>query len=189
MRRDDPDSPELPRAVQPPHEHISLGAFLELVDRRGRELYRYFRLLGQDQHEADDSVQETFLRLHAYRGRIRAGEERGLGVLLYRIARNVWVDGLRRARSRPQLRPLETSAEPMRFAAAGGPSLEEALDARSALSRLPEKLRDVVLLCVFQGLSHREAAQALGIPIGTVKSRMLHAMARLREAFDVPSTR
>lgn len=172
------------------HEALVRGsavAFAALVEQHSRKLYQYFRLLGRDQHEADDGVQETFLRLYAYRSQLRKQRVGELGGLLYRIARNVWIDSLRRARTRPPLQSLERSSAAAELVGSQSPGLDGALDARWALVNLPAKLRDVVLLCVFQGLSQREAAEALRIPVGTVKSRRLLAMKRLREVFNVPS--
>ena len=59
--------------------------------------------------------------------------------------------------------------------------LEEAREIRRAVDSLPEQTRQVVLLIYFQGLKYREAAQALGIPVGTVKSRLHGAIQRLGE--------
>ena len=57
----------------------------------------------------------------------------------------------------------------------------EVLDLETAVSRLPGKLAEVIELSVRQGLSHREVAQRLGIPLGTVKSRMYLAVQRMRK--------
>ncbi len=165
----------------------SEAAFVELIDLRGRELYRYFRLLGQSSHDADDCVQETFLRLYAYRKRIRCEPLRALRVLLYRIARNVHVDLLRKARRELVCMSLESNRESVAAECQRLSLVDGILDARWALDRLPAKQRDVILLSVYQGLSYSEVAEALGIPLGTVKSRAALAMARIREAFHVPS--
>jgi len=59
------------------------------------------------------------------------------------------------------------------------------LDAQAALNTLPEKLRLVVVMSVYQGQRYDDIAAALGVPVGTVKSRMFLAMGRLKEFFDV----
>lgn len=59
-----------------------MAAFALLVEQRSQELFRYFRLLGRDQREADDGVQETFLRLSTYRSRLRTYLRGEIGALL-----------------------------------------------------------------------------------------------------------
>lgn len=164
-------------------------AFAELIDLRGRELFRFFRLLGADPHEADDCVQETFLRLFAYRQRIRPSSVQGFRVLFYRIARNVRADALRRKLKGPQCVSVEHVLEVVAPDGASQLFAEWSLDLDWALAALPEKLRAVVVLNVFQGLPYREVAMALGIPEGTVKSRMSLAVQRLREVLRVESPR
>jgi len=62
---------------------------------------------------------------------------------------------------------------------------EDSQAVRAAIDQLPESLRRVVLLVYFQGLKYREAAEALAIPVGTVKSRLHTAVARLNESLTV----
>lgn len=156
-------------------------AFSAVVSSTAPELLRFFRLLGRDAHQSEDCVQETFLRLHGYRAKISSGSPIAFRVLLYRVARNVWVDALRAERRRVALRPLGSATEPWTLDPHGPGAVDLSLDLVTSLESLPERQKAVVVLNVFQGLSYPEIATALGIPLGTVKSRMIAALERLRE--------
>src|SRR5262249_15642656 len=122
---------------------------------------------------------------------------------LYTIATNQAIDALRR-NGRHQAVSLErTHADPVEGDLAGlqemlesrGPGpIEEAAAAergeqvRAAVDRLPDFLKQVLLLAYYQGLKYREIADVLGIPVGTVKSRLHAALVRLQEAWvDTPA--
>jgi RNA polymerase sigma-70 factor (ECF subfamily) len=173
-------------------------AFEELVHRFEREMYSYLRSRLSDAHLAEDAFQATFLQLHL---KCRQFEpSRRLRPWLFTIANNQAIDLMRRNRrhkvaslcttprhsgSSGQCQSLGDSLE----AADAGPSqrLEAAEDrqrTRSAVETMSAKLRQVLELVVFQGLAHSEAADRLGIPLGTVKSRMNAALQRLRRALD-----
>jgi RNA polymerase sigma-70 factor (ECF subfamily) len=152
-------------------------AFATLVRRHERPLVNFFRRLGADAHEAEDCAQDTFLRLFQYRDRYRPAAP--FPVFLHRLARNAWADCFRRG---SRWRRNEASGG---AAAAGAPmelAADDRLDLEGAVRALPAPLRWVVLLSVHQGLAYAEIAAVLGIPEGTVKSRMFHAVRRLREA-------
>ena len=153
------------------------AAFTALVERHHVALWRLFRRLGLDAHAAEDCVQDTFVRLLRSAPSYRATAP--FRAFLRRLARNALVDWTRRRKegsvslrdpSDPALleRPAREAESPM--------------DVRAAVERLSWKLRDVVHLSVFEGLSHAEVAERLEIPEGTVKSRLHHALRRLREA-------
>jgi len=155
------------------------AAFAELVARHHAPLYRLFRRLGLDAHAAEDCVQDTFLRVLSAAPSYRpTAPFRGF---LRRLARNALVDWTRRRKDaavtlRDPHDPTLTEREAQ--------ATESPLDVRAAVSRLSLKLRDVVQLSVYEGLSHAEVAQRLEIPEGTVKSRLHHALRRLREALE-----
>lgn len=168
-------------------ERVARGgkqAFLELMERWQGGLFRFFSLLGACDHEAEDSVQETFLRVFAYRFRYRRTAA-SFRSFLFHVARNVSVDMARKRRRRAGWLSLETCEEAERGGADPTLAWNDRLDVRSALLALPEKLRVVVVLNTFEGMSYREVAETLGIPLGTVKSRMHHALVRLREVLHV----
>ena len=96
------------------------------------------------------------------------------------------MDGLRKLQRRPNTVPLTESSCAREESAASG--VQAKLDIQAALDRLSEKLRPVVVMAYFQGLRYREIARALGIPQGTVKSRMFLALRELREALGVEVT-
>lgn len=157
----------------------SSEAFRELVERWQAPLHQFFRLMGIDRSAAEDCLQETFLRLFAYRGRYRP-RHGGFRAFIFRLGRNVSVDLFRRAGRSVAGASLES--EPA--VAAGAVGIDDRLDCEWALAHLPERLRAVVVLSIYEGLSYREIADVLDLPVGTIKSRMHYALIRLRSAFE-----
>ena len=154
-------------------------AFAVLVRRHEKMLLNFFARSGV-QYDCEDLVQQTFLRLYRYRNRYVATAK--FTTFLFLLARQVWIDELRRRKRRERLAE-GLSAEPhpefaesaaVEAGAAGGMDLER------ALAMLPESLRQVVELGVYQDLPYAEVAEILKIPVGTVKSRMFSALAKLR---------
>lgn len=143
-----------------------------------KKLLNFFWRQGVSLTEGEDLVQETFLRLWNYRDRYEPNAK--LSTFLFILARQVLIDEHRR-RTRRARREEEYSKE-------AGTSQEPVEpvgeDVRWAVSRLSEPLRDVVELGVFQDLPYRDVAEILGIPVGTVKSRMSNALKKLKEIFD-----
>ncbi|MCO5170561.1 MAG: sigma-70 family RNA polymerase sigma factor [Planctomycetes bacterium] len=171
------------------------GEERELVRRvlRGdREAYRLIVLRHQaslaelvfrqtgDRAGTDDMVQETFLR--AYKALDRFDPRFRLSTWLARIAINVARDQGRRARVREDglLRVAPRGGgEPSPLEAAARSEAQVQVDL--ALRNLPEAQREVVVLATFGGLTQREIAEALALPLGTVKTRHRTALLRLRE--------
>jgi RNA polymerase sigma-70 factor (ECF subfamily) len=155
----------------------SEAAFTALVQRHQDSLLNFFTRMGVS-CDGEDLVQETFVRLFRYRARYRPTAP--FGGFLYHIARQVWAD---RGRKIVRLERL-TAAYQNELETCGRSApipAGEALDTAAALVRLSPKLREVVVLNVCRGLSYQEVAEALGIPLGTVKSRLNLAFAALRE--------
>lgn len=155
----------------------------------------FFRRLGASSGEAEDLVQEVFLKLFRHAdtyepsGRFRA--------FAFRIARNAWIDRRRRLASAPRVAARgedasgEEAEEPLarEVASLPGPALiaerrEEAGRVGAALGQLSEGHRLVFELGVVQELSYQEIARILEIPEGTVKSRMFHAVRKLRALLE-----
>jgi RNA polymerase sigma-70 factor (ECF subfamily) len=161
-----------------------LTAFEGLVRHYQKPLVNYFLRMGV-YRDAEDKVQETFIRVFNYRDRYKPTAK--FRTFLYTVARNVWLDGLRRTkRAEAFIERLEQEAPPTDDG--GIAQVHSRMDVRSALARLPEKLRDVVILAVYQGLRYGDVAEALEIPVGTVKSRMFLAIERLKEVLGETRT-
>jgi len=158
--------------------------FTVLFRRHAPHIQRYVvRRLGQD--AADDIVAETFLL--AFRQRDSYDQARAdARPWLYGIATNL-IGRHRRAEIRLYRALARTGADPVMEPFTD--RIDDQVSAGTAsrrlaagLARLPEELRDTLLLVVWSGLSYEEAAAALGVPVGTVRSRMSRARSRLRRA-------
>jgi RNA polymerase sigma-70 factor (ECF subfamily) len=169
--------------------------FETLVHRYERELFRYLaRYLG-DPALADDVFQNTFLQVHLKRGLYEDG--RPVRPWLYSIATHQAIDMLRKAGrhatvSLDQRGPggggdsdpgalvdLLVGEGPGPLAELQGEERKEWV--RRSVARLPETLRQTLILAYFQDLKYREIAEILKIPVGTVKSRLHAALAKLQE--------
>ena len=144
-----------------------------------KNLMNFFWRQGVSHSEGEDLVQETYLRLWNYRSRYKPTAR--LSTFLFTIARQVRIDALRRRTCREA---REEAWERDRAAEAPQPQAMARDDVRWALARLPEPMHEVIELGVMQDLPYAEVAAVLGIPVGTVKSRMFNALRRLKEVFD-----
>ena len=165
--------------------------FESYVRASAERLAGFFRRQGASLEEAEDLTQDVFMKLHQNAPRYRP-EERFRSFCL-RVARNVWIDAQRRQSARPRPASLDQELEDEGTAfgealAAGLPSPAETAELREdalrmglALAQLPEHHRLVFELGAVQELSYAEIGSILAIPVGTVKSRMFHAVRRLRE--------
>jgi len=149
---------------------------LELIALLPR-LRRYARALTGDRYAADDLVQDTLERAWARHRQWRPGSD--LRAWLFAIMHNRRVD---LARGERFAAPADEEQAPA--AAPPGPAAVDGLDLQRAFARLSTEHREVLLLVGVEQLSYDEAAGALGVPVGTVMSRLSRARARLREALD-----
>lgn len=155
-------------------------AFAELIRRHQNGLLNFFTRMGV-YNDAEDLVQETFVRVWKVRGRYRPTAK--FSTFLYVLARNVWADRGRKAKRIERLAgSLKTDADIGGGNAAPLPA--GSLDVQEALGRLSPKLREAIVLNIYQGLRYQEIADVLDIPLGTVKSRINTALQELREIFD-----
>ena len=171
-------------------------AFTELVKRYERELYSYLRRYLGDATLAEDAFQGTFLQVHLKCEQFEEG--RKVRPWLYTIATNQAIDTQRRNKRHRNV-SLDRSAKRENSDDLGSlidllvskePDPESRLDAaqrgewiREAVEQLPEQLRAAIDLVYYQGFKYREAADILGIPVGTVKSRLHAAILKLNEAW------
>ena len=173
-----------------------LGAFAELVDRHQRSLINFFYHLSWDRQAAEDCAQEVFLRVYSHLDRYEPQAK--FTTFLFRIARNLWIDRMRTAavhgkplsldgtggggdERRLQDRVASRVPSPVEILAR-----EEQQDAlRRAIDRLPEEQKAVVILSEIQGLKYQDISEILGVPVGTVKSRMHTAMDKLKDLLSV----
>ncbi len=174
-------------------EHIVRGseaAFATLVDRyRGRIINLVCRFIN-DRDRAQEIAQEVFLRIFVHRERYRPSGK--FSTWMYTIAVNLAKNEIRRrvrARRIVSLDGLmEVAGDSSRFVADRGPGPERRLRQREvqewvgkALAGLPEKYREVIILRDVQQLSYEEIEKVLGIPGGTVRSRINRARSALQE--------
>ena len=157
----------------------SQEAFAELICRHQDALLNFFLRMGV-YSDAEDLVQETFLRLYRFRARYKPAAR--FATYLYVLARNVWADrGRKAARGGKLWAALRTEAEISGEAVPAGQMAQ--MDVQEALERLSPKLREVLVLNIYQGLRYQEIADVLGVPLGTVKSRINLALTALRRDF------
>ncbi|MER6070316.1 sigma-70 family RNA polymerase sigma factor [Streptomyces sp. NPDC001817] len=137
------------------------------------------RLCDGDRQRAEDLVQETLVRAWQHPEALHAEDFDSVRPWLLTVARRLAIDA-RRAR---EARPPETGAEIPESARVTADHAERAaamLDVREAVKTLTPEHRDVLVLVYFLGASVAEAAQTLGVPPGTVKSRAYYALRALR---------
>jgi RNA polymerase sigma-70 factor (ECF subfamily) len=169
--------------------------FTELVSRYQRELYNYLRRFLGDATLAEDVFQATFLQVHIKREVFEQG--RKFRPWLYTIATNQAIDAQRRNRRHRRLslnQPQQSTSESVGTLIdlvagdAGDPALaaegsEHSEWVRGEVEALPEPLRNAVNLVYFKGMKYRDAAKAMSVPVGTVKSRLHAAIGRLGQAW------
>ncbi|MEC4570752.1 sigma-70 family RNA polymerase sigma factor [Streptomyces virginiae] len=143
-----------------------------------RDVWRYVAYLSADTQAADDLTQDVFLRalagLHRFEGRSSAR------TWLLSIARRTVVDSLRHAAARPRLSDRcdwQTAAEQAQ--PYGVPGFEDGIALAELLAAIPSERREAFVLTQLLGLPYAEAAEAVGCPIGTVRSRVARARTSL----------
>ena len=151
-----------------------------LYGQMGPALLAYFRQHRVLAGVAEDLLQDTFVR--AIRGWDRLRESVSPRAYLFGIARNVCYDALRRYR--PAAEPVSEPAAPP------APVEDERLETmRAAIAGLPEQQRETLLLKLRHELTYLEIAEVLGIPVGTVRSRLHLAVAHLKLQLNPPLIR
>ena len=145
-------------------------------------LYNFALYLARSAAEADDLVQETYLRAFRFESRFQPGTH--LRAWLFQILRNTFLTFYRvRERETAVAEDGVPDWDPPMFHDApddDGPTLEAHTDLERAMRRLPEEFRTVLLLAEVEGLPLEEVARVMVCPVGTVKSRIFRAKERLR---------
>lgn len=163
------------------------GALEALYDRYGRAAYSLARRILTEETLAQDVVQEVFLSLWRDARRFDAG--RGtVATYLLSMTHHRAVDVVRREEN---LRRWRTSDEGLELAPDPKARVEDEVEAserraevRSALKDLPDPQRQALLLAYFGGYTQREVAALVGVPLGTVKTRMAAGMRKMKEALS-----
>lgn len=159
----------------------SPAAFGRLVDRHQRAVRAFLRRSCGDAAEADDLAQETFIAAWERIGRFR-GESSvrswfcGIAWRKLMTAKRGWFRSKKRDGDYLETEALERGE---------GAGADERIALERALAGLPTEQRAAVALCLGGGFSHAEAAEALGLPLGTVKSHVTRGKTRLMQVLGV----
>jgi RNA polymerase sigma-70 factor, ECF subfamily len=151
-----------------------------LVDMLPR-LRRFAHALARDADAGEDLAQSA--AAHALRQRTLYTPGLRFDAWLFQLTRNLWFDQLRRLRARPEIADSEamTRAADAHSFAAAAPIERRALAARAmaAFRQLPDALRETAALVMLEGFTYKETATLVGVPIGTVMSRVARARATI----------
>ncbi|MCL4368402.1 MAG: RNA polymerase sigma factor [Actinobacteria bacterium] len=163
--------------------------FEDLIERHSAELLRYLWRLLRDPDDAQDCLQETYLK--AFRAYARLQSAANLRAWLYKIATNVArTHGRRRARLAGRTADLDGVLE-LRAESDGSDSAEEndlVLVVR-AVNKLPHRQREALMMRKYQGLEYEEIALALGCTPTTARAHVYQAVRKLRLRFGEPAHR
>lgn len=193
----EPPTPEPPTGAAPEAEARSAlllrvgrdrdrNAFALLFGHYAPRLKAFMRKMGADDAVAEDLMQEAMLTVWR-RADSFDPQKASAGTWIYTIARNLRIDRIRRER-RPELDPDDPALIPALVSEAPPPADErlhrERVDdrVRAALKDLPPEQAAVVALSFYEDAPHADIAARLGVPLGTVKSRLRLAMKRVRES-------
>jgi len=166
-------------------------AFRELVDAYRERMLHFFYRLCWDRDRAEDLCQDLFIKLIT--GSKRYRPEGRMSTFVYRVATNLWIDHYRSQRPRPRMYSYDQVVHPdgdlapRQFAGEDVAPSDQLIDGeqraamRNALERLTEPHRLVFELAVYQERPYGEISELLGIPVGTVKSRMHNAVRSIKE--------
>ena len=166
------------------------SALAELYDRVGRVAYGLALRVLRDDRLAEDAVQEGFLAVWRTAAAFRAERAKASTWILTLVHRRA-VDLVRREERR-RADPLDEGAAEAISSTEPGPDEAawlrfERERVQAALARLPDAQREALELAYYGGFSQTELAERLGVPLGTIKSRMFAGLARLRELLDEPT--
>ncbi|MBS0422688.1 MAG: sigma-70 family RNA polymerase sigma factor [Proteobacteria bacterium] len=146
-------------------------------------LRRFARSLANNVPDADDLVQLAIERALSRSDQLRPGAQ--LSSWLFGILPNAWIDEGRARGRRTRLFAAEELGENVADPAAN--SQADALSVQDAMARLPAEQREVIGLVLVEGLSYKEAAEIVGVPIGTITSRLARGRDSLQAMLGAPA--
>lgn len=158
------------------------SAFAQLVDRYWDRLYRWLYHLTRDRHAAEDLTQETFLRALAAVKSFRAGSN--FRAWVFRIGHNNFVNQKRAERRAKHQLPEDAAAPDLGGAESSAETREVLEVVGRAVSDLPSDFRSALLLRVYEGMSFREMAEALGTTEETARWRVFKARQKLMKVLS-----
>lgn len=174
------DGPDFGRLIVAVAERHDREAFARLFTHFAPRLKSFLIRSGTDAVAAEDFAQEAMLAVWR-KAALYDPERAGASSWIFTIARNLRLDTLRRSRlALRDIDPSEMPDAPVQPDAIFDRN-DDARRVRTALAALPEDQRKVLLLSYFSDLAHGEISRQLDMPLGTVKSRLRLAVARLRE--------
>jgi RNA polymerase sigma-70 factor (ECF subfamily) len=163
------------------------ASFMRIYDHFAPRLQRYLRNLGVPESMADDLVQEALLTLWR-KATMFDPARASLSTWLYRVARNLYIDHVRK---QPHWLPIQDGLDRLDHAEADrrDSQPESFIDQdllRQAIDRLPPVQAKLVRMCYLESKSHREISAELEMPLGTVKSSLRRAFAKLQGSMRAP---
>lgn len=182
-------STESERDVEELVEQVVQGdrrAFAELYDRFSDQVFGLARYVTHHEPTAEEVTQETFLKLWRKADTFRSGRGK-FSTWLLTIAKRTAIDRLRKEDRRPDVaEAVDVEAEWRPAMSNPGSGSEEARwrSLYFALHDIPDEQRQAIALAYYQDMSHSQIAEYLGIPLGTVKTRIRLGMQKLRAAWQ-----
>ena len=169
--------------------HSQESALSELYDRYSRLVYSLALNAVSDPATAEEITQDVFIRIWDHAGTYQA-EKSKVVTWIASITRYRSIDVIRRRKIRPESQSVSWEIEPS-ASEMNSTNVEETVEisqkrrrVRQAISMLPEEQRQALAYAYFQGYTHREIAEVLGEPLGTVKTRIRLAMQKLRQLLE-----
>jgi len=184
LMRSEPPAGHFMALVEAVAQKRDRSAFAEIYDHFAPRLKGYLRRRGSDAGQAEELVQEVMLTVWRKAG-LYDREQANVSTWIFTIARNRRIDALRRER-RPNFDPTDPA-----FVPDSEPSPDDALAAsqdsamlRRAIEEIPDEQGTLLRLAFYEDKSHNTIAEELGLPLGTVKSRIRLALAKLRQSIE-----